>query len=82
VPLCGPLEGERLDVRVSKVVVSDLRCEMAGCNIVGVESTLRGLLLQCCQQGAENDMKGEREDLWTDSVGVRRGGTKSWAALV
>jgi hypothetical protein len=55
--LCGPhnsannlnIKSERLDVRDSKMFESDLRCEMAGCNIVGVESTLRGLLLQCCQ---------------------------------
>jgi hypothetical protein len=62
------IKSERLDVRGSKMVGSDVRCEMAGCNIVGVDSTLRGLLPQCCQQGAEND-NGEREDLVTDSVG-------------
>jgi hypothetical protein len=75
------IKSERLDERGSKMVGSDVRCEMAGCNIVGVESTLRGLLPQCCQQGAEND-NGEREDMGTDSVGGRRGGTMCWAALV
>ena len=43
------VKGERLEVRDSKMIGSDLRCEMAGCNIVGVESTLRGLLPHCCQ---------------------------------